>query len=302
MKIDFHGNPIPYPLAVIRSRLLLAGVPRNTAEYILLQLVNHTATDDKHISMEDLAPKIRGLVPQSFLDDYDLLSKYEALRRNTSDVPPLVIALEGASATGKSMLALDIIANLSITRIITTDTMRQVLRGIHSPDEHPELYCHTYQAHIYRQAGPESLDPVLRGYLAQCDLMESAIRAAVENIVAEGTESLVEGVHILPGSLKGINPGIIEILIDPEEAVHRTMFLAKHSASGLKTVSADAIVRDDEFEATRKIQQHMLQLAKENSVKIVTLEDYEQASEEIRAIILESIKQLTKGRAGEGFS
>ncbi len=298
MKIDYHGNPIPFPLAAIRGRLLTTGLSRAYTEEILLKLASQGAESEKSISVEKLEKNARDLVPEAFLADYDLLSKYEALRRTTTDVPPLVLILEGASATGKSMLALDFIAHLSITRIISTDTVRQVLRGIHSPEEHPELYCHTYQAYKHRQAGPEGLNPIIRGYLAQCELMEPAIRAAVENLVREGAEGLVEGVHILPGSLQDLSPGILEILIHPEETAHRIMFLTKYSASGLKTVSADGEIRENEFLATRQIQDHMAHIAKKNSVETVTLMDYEQASEEIRFIILNKIRHLVRHTSG----
>jgi 2-phosphoglycerate kinase len=298
MKIDYHGDPIPYPLAAIRGRLLTAGLSRADTEDILLKLTSHRAASEKRASMEELATHIRELVPESFLADYDLLVKYETLRRTASEVPPLIVVIEGASATGKSMLALEFITLLSVTRIISTDTVRQVLRAIHSPEVHPELYCHTYQAYKHRQTGPERLSPLIRGYLAQCELIEPAIRDAVERLAQEGAEGLVEGVHILPGSLEDLSPGILEILIHPEEAAHRTMFLAKHDATGLKTVSSHAEVREEEFLATRQIQEYMVQLAKSNSIKKVILSDYEQASEEIRFIILEKIRQILKDTSG----
>ena len=138
--------------------------------------------------METLASIAREHVPETFLADYDLLTKYEALRRTSKAIPPLILVFEGASATGKSMLALDFIVYLSITRIISTDTVRQVLRGIHSKEDHPELHCHTYQAHKYRQVGPEELNPMIRGYLAQCELIEPVIRDAVDRLAQEGAE------------------------------------------------------------------------------------------------------------------
>ena len=298
MKIDYHGDSIPFPLAVIRGRLLTAGLSHSDTEDILLKLASQSAATEEAISIETLTADARMLVPESFLADYDLLIEYETLWRTTSDAPPLVLILEGASATGKSMLALDFIAYLSITRIISTDTVRQVLRGIHSKEKHPELHCHTYQAHMYRQIGPKELNPMIRGYLAQCELIEPAIRDAVKRLVQEGAEGLVEGVHILPGSLQDISPGILEILIHPEESTHRAMFIAKHKTSGLKTVSPDAEVREDEFLAARQIQEYMAQLAKDKAVRKVILSDYEQASEEIRFIILDKIREIVKDKIG----
>jgi len=298
MKIDYHGDPLPFPLAVIRGKLLTAGLSPGDTDDILLKIASQIAASESSITIETLASIAREHVPDSFIADYDLLTEYETLRRTTSDTPPLVLVFEGASATGKSMLALDFIVYLSITRIISTDTVRQVLRGVHSEEEHPELHCHTYQAHKYRQVGPEELNPMIRGYLAQCELIEPAIRDAVERLVREGAEGLVEGVHILPGSLRGIGPGVLEILIHPEEPTHRTMFLAKHSTSGLKSVSSDEEVREKEFLAARQIQEYMTQIAKESGTKKVILSDYEQASEEIRFILLDKIRELVRHKSG----
>ncbi|MFW9889019.1 MAG: hypothetical protein ACFFER_12605, partial [Candidatus Thorarchaeota archaeon] len=136
------------------------------------------------------------------------------------------------------------------------------------------------------------------GYLAQCELIEPAIRDAAVRLVQEGAEGLIEGVHILPGTLQSISPGVLEILIHPEEQTHRTMFLAKHNTSGLKTVSPDAEVRENEFRAARQIQEHMVQLAKECGIRRVILSDYEQASEEIRFILLDKIRELVEDKGG----
>ncbi|MFW9888885.1 MAG: hypothetical protein ACFFER_11925, partial [Candidatus Thorarchaeota archaeon] len=157
MKIEYHGDSLPFPLAALRGKLLTAGLSFGDTDDILLKLASKIAASELDISMETLASMAREHVPESYLADYDLITEYEALRRTTRNIPPLVLVLEGASATGKSMLALDFIVFLSITRIISTDTVRQVLRGIHSKEKHPELHCHTYQAHKYRQVGPEDL-------------------------------------------------------------------------------------------------------------------------------------------------
>ncbi|MFW9802464.1 MAG: hypothetical protein ACFFFC_07425 [Candidatus Thorarchaeota archaeon] len=298
MKIDYHGDSLPFPLAPLRGKLLTAGLSYGDTDDILLKLASRIAASESGISMETVASIAREYVPESYLADYDLISKYETLRRTTRDIPPLVLVLEGASATGKSMLALDFIVFLSITRIISSDTVRQVLRCIYSKEEHPELHCHTYQAHEYRKVEPEELDPMIRGYLAQCELIIPTIRDSVDRMVQEGAEGLVEGVHILPGSLQDISPGVLEILVHPEEQSHRAMFLAKHSTSGLKTVSSDAEVRENEFLATRQIQEYMARLAKERGIVKVILSDYEQASEEIRFILLDKIRELVEDQSG----
>lgn len=299
MKIDFDGNQIPYPLAVLRGRLHLAGVSRPMTESIFQDL-NERQFDSSRLPIEEeLISHIRDKIPKELVANFDILTEYDRLRRTSLDTPPVVIVLEGASASGKSMLALDVISLLSATRIISTDTIRQILRGLHSEEEHPELFCHTYQAYKCRQSGPRELDPILRGFHAQCELMESAIRSTIQRVLDEGTEAIVEGVHILPGSLQILGPSVIEILINPDSASHHAMFLAKHSTSGLKTVSADAIIRDTEYRAARMIQEYMVELAKSSNIKVISLTDFKEAGALIRTIIFDAIKELVKSGSGD---
>lgn len=298
MKIDYDGNQIPYPLTVLRGRLLLAGVSKHQIESIILNLRNHQFDQSQTPIEGMLITYLRKKIPKENLPAFDILTEYEKLRRSSRETPPVVVILEGASASGKSMLALEVISLLSVTRIISTDTIRQVLRGVYSEEDYPELFCHTYQAFKHKQSGPEDLNPVLRGFHAQCDLMDSPIRSTIQRVLDEGTEALVEGVHILPGKLKGLGPSVIEILINPDSANHRAMFLTKHSTSGLKTVSADTELRETEFMAARAIQEYMEKLAKSSNVEIVPLISFEDASERIRVIILDVIRELVEEDSG----
>ncbi|MFW9800707.1 MAG: hypothetical protein ACFFD9_09740, partial [Candidatus Thorarchaeota archaeon] len=218
MRMKHSGKTIPYPTTALKGRLRLAGLSRLDAESVVAELRSQFSDDDEIPTYHDIITACRELVrlkDTTLLDDFDLLEQYNSLRRRGTDTQPLVLALEGASATGKSMLALDLIVNLAVTRIISTDTIRQVIRAGHSPDEHPELYTHTYQAHIHRQAGPEDLHPVVRGYIAQCEHIMPAVNQAVERVLREGAEAIVEGVHITPGSLQGLGAGVVEVLINP---------------------------------------------------------------------------------------
>lgn len=295
MRMKYRGKTIPYPLTALKGRLRLSGLSRLDAESAIAELQKRFSDNDEIPAYDDLISACRKSVRSmnaALLDDFDLLERFNSLRRKGTDTQPLVLVLEGASATGKSMLALDLIVNLAVTRIISTDTIRQVIRTGHSPDEYPELYTHTYQAHIHKQTGPEDLHPVVRGYIAQCEHIMPAVNQAVERVLNEGAEAIVEGVHITPGSLQGLGAGVVEVLINPPAEVHRIMFLAKCSTSGLKTVSDDIQVRHNEFEGTRLIQDYMLKCAAKESVEIVTLVDYEGAIAELNRIVMRTIRQL----------
>ncbi|MHA2353296.1 MAG: hypothetical protein ACXABX_09280 [Candidatus Thorarchaeota archaeon] len=243
MRLRLRDEVVPYPLFTIKGRLRLSGLDDQAVSEIMhYSVVQDFETEEElfiHVreSLESFKPDVRS--------NFETLTKYEQYRGESSKLPAIVVVLEGASATGKSLIALELMRDLTATRFISTDSVRQVLRGIMSEKTHPEIFCHTYQAHTHRQAGPADLDPILRGFLAQCEIITPHIETMTENIIAEGAIAVVEGVHILPGSLQGISSGVIEVLINPDVVTHKAMFAGKYEMGKLRTVSEDFAVREN---------------------------------------------------------
>lgn len=302
MRLRFRGSDVPFPLSIIKGRLRLSGLSdkqvseivqdavsglkstENPTEEILLNLVRNTLE-----SSEDSA-----------CDNFETLTKYEKLRGESHEIPPIVVILEGASATGKSIIALELVHDLVATRFISSDTVRQVLRSTMNEEKYPELYCHTYQAHLHRQTGPDDLDPVVRGYLAQCDIITPQITNMTKRILSEGATGVVEGVHIIPGMLQSLSPGVIEVLINPNDETHKAMFTNKHDAGKLRTVSEDIETREREYEGTRAIQKYMMKLADDANISVIEMNSFEETTISISKIIVESVRKL--GADFEGAS
>ncbi len=300
MRIRNEDGIAPYPLAIVRGRLRLAGCSAAVAGVILHNVVQSLSPTEGHPLEEELICKVkhdlrnfddgRGL--RTYL--FSLLTEYDALRRNNPDIKPIVLVIEGASATGKSMVILDLMSILGATRFVSTDSIRQILRASSSEQDHPELYCHTYQAHKHRQTGPENLEPVVRGFIAQYELLEPSLKETTRRIIEEGAEAIIEGVHLIPGVLGELSDSIIEVVLNPDSETHRSMFISKSSAAGLRTVSDKHDIRLKEFEATREIQEYIVSLAQEKSVSIVDLLDYKQAIDAICDIVFNRIRKLVE--------
>ncbi len=293
LRVAFQDETIPYPIAPLRGWLLLAGMNRLECEQTLDSMsTGHRrgVFESERGLIEELKTKASELGAR-YADSLETLFRYEAFRRE-GRVPPLTLMIEGASATGKSMVALIAIELLAVTRIISTDTIRQLLRTRSDESIHPELFVHTYQAHEFRQEGAERLPPVVRGYLAQCRLMRKDISSTIERILTEGIHSIVEGVHIEPSRYSHLSEGLLEILVDPSEETHRAMFLTKLSATGLRSVQGSSQQRLDEFRATREIQHYLKQDAESGSVATLSLADYRSASLELAEILMGKIKTI----------
>jgi len=188
MRVRIQEQEIPFPLTSIRGRLRLSGLTDIPISQILADIQKYHS--NKKVPTESeltkfLQDALNSHSPQ-IIKNYETLNEYEHLRGVSDEIPPIILALEGASATGKSMLAIDLVHDLASTRFISTDTVRQVLRGIFTKKDHPELYCHTYQAFNHIQSGSPSLDPVVRGYIAQCELISPPLIEMVRRIHEEG--------------------------------------------------------------------------------------------------------------------
>ncbi|MFW9956317.1 MAG: hypothetical protein ACFFD3_17375 [Candidatus Thorarchaeota archaeon] len=286
---------MPYPSHLLIGKLNICGLSYQDAGRIVAETRMRFS---RIVPTEyELHQYIGRIIPESnrsAQEKFKTIVEYERARREEENTPPLIVILEGSSATGKSMLSLPIIAGMGTTRILSTDSVRQVLRSIYSSEDYPELFCHTYQAHKFALEGPEHLEPTVRGFIAQVQRMTGTIKMTIGRYLSEGAEAVVEGVHILPGSLQHLGPGILELLVHPSSALHREMFMSKHVAGGLKSVSAQFAIREKEFDAARVIQEFMLSEATRNEVRIIEFVDYASAMPVLFESILTKMDELTR--------
>ncbi len=294
MRINIAGGTIPYPMSIMMGYLRISGVSRLDACSIIDVISSQTRFSNP--SEESMLIECRRLLEQhtpDFADPFLKVIKYNWLLRHKR-LPHIILVIEGASATGKSMLALNLIPTIAATRVVTTDSIRQILRTQSNKADVPELFCHTYQAHKYKQIGLENLPPSIRGYFAQVELLTPSIQNTIQRVIKEGVAAVIEGVHIIPGSLRDLSQSIIEVLVHPDDSTHWGMFMNKAEGSGLKTVSANLDSRQLEYSATREIQDYFENEAKINDIPIVNLESYEETENKINGIIFEHLSNLVE--------
>ncbi len=286
-------NQVPTPITILRGYLRLCGfswtdidriinlaIERNKGILPSLGLLLDIAKNSCFISYS-----------KKTIENLETLLFYKEYREQARTKTPIILIIQGASATGKSVMTFQMMQNLGATRVIGTDTIRQLLRTIRTKDEVPELFTHTYQAYQYRQSGDEKLDRIIRGFLAQTELIEPTVRDFISRLEREGTEAIVEGVHLSPGNYRKIGKGILEVVLDPISSFHQAMFLNK-GTSGLRTVSEDLSRREEEYENTRLIQEYIIKQAKSKKISTVRFQDFQRLEIEINELIIKKMKEL----------
>src|SRR5204862_7490806 len=91
-------------------------------------------------------------------------SSLEALNRLEV---PLVVLVGGATGTGKSTVATEVAHRLGITRVTSTDVVRQTMRAFLSSEFMPSIHYSSFEAGTAIVGAEEADDPVLLGFLEQ---------------------------------------------------------------------------------------------------------------------------------------
>ena len=156
----------------------------------------------------------------------------------------VVLLLCGTSGTGKSTLAALLAARMGINAVMSTDSLRGVMRSLRL-EESPLLFASTYDAGQLVEVPPEAepADPAaadrkrtVRGYKAQSELVLSRLEGLLGHAVSRGESLVIEGAHLnlsLVVPMMSRHPGacILPFLVTiGSEAKHRERFAvrAKH--------------------------------------------------------------------------
>ena len=111
---------------------------------------------------------------------------------------PLVILIGGATGTGKSTVATEVAYTLGITRLTSTDSIRQTLRAFFSYEFMPTIHHSSFAA---GEAVAEADDPLVFGFLEQSRNVLVGVQASIDRALQEGWSIIFEGVHLVPGLL-----------------------------------------------------------------------------------------------------
>ena len=131
-----------------------------------------------------------------------LADRYLTLRQLSQLERPLVILIGGTTGVGKSTIATEVAHRLGINRISSTDSIREVMRGIFTKDLMPAIYESAFSAwRGLRVPVPEGANPVVVGFREQSAVVNTGVKALIHRAAHEGISMVIEGVHLVPGYL-----------------------------------------------------------------------------------------------------
>jgi 2-phosphoglycerate kinase len=218
----------------------------------------------------------------------DRLRRYASLQ--ALDMP-IVLLLGGATGTGKSSVATEAAHRLGITRVTSTDFIRQTMRAYFPIDVMPSIHYSSFEA---GDAGvvAETGDPMIDGFLDQTRRVLVGVEASVTRALAEGWSMVIEGVHLVPGLSQTRIEGalLVHAVLEIEnEQVHRTRFHVRDSATGGVRAMDKYVSRLDEI---RSIQNAIVDAAEQARVPVIESTNPERATAELMELVLSLAEQL----------
>lgn len=261
---------LPYSKGLMASSIMATGIgpaqAYEAAERIEDELVGAGRFEITRSELRDLAVRVLGdVVGPRYAETYRKWQSVEELEL------PLIVLIGGTTGVGKSTVATQLAARLGITRIISTDAVREVMRQVFSERIMPALHTSSFDAdRALRGPLPSGADPVLVGFEEQVRAVAVGIEALIERSVVETTDLVIEGAHLVPGFIgeaweeKAV---VVQVVITvDDEGLHRSHFALRGQDSRLRSVDRYLTA----FENIRQVQEHIRALARERGVPVIS--------------------------------
>jgi 2-phosphoglycerate kinase len=287
-----QSDGLPYSKGVMTRALMATGIPALRAYELAARIEQDLRGTGAQVvdldRLQQLASDVLGVAEGE--RTARRLRRFERLR--ALDLP-IVILVGGATGTGKSTVATEVAHRLGITRVTSTDFIRQTLRGFFSSEFMPSVHQSSFEAGetlpaVEREAG----DPLLLGFIDQTRHVLIGVNASVERALQEGWSMVLEGIHLVPGmvpeQIEGALIVHVVMAIEPEE-VHRSHFMIRDAASGGTRPHAKYL---DRLGDIRHLQDFIVEEARKSGVRVIENHGIEEAIGEVLELVFECAERL----------
>jgi len=263
------GRETPFSRGILAQTLAQAGAKAELAHRIASEVRAELLAEQRFlVEEEEVLARVRAKLQVTDALAVSLLDKWRVLRESTE---PIVVLVGGSTGVGTSTLAADIARRLNIQSVIGTDHIREVLRRAISPDLLPVLHRSSFEIRPEDIRVPvDGEERVLFGYRAQAAQVSVGVEAIVERGLKEGTNLIIEGVHLAPEIILNRfrdHPNVCSLVVYlSDEEVHRSRFHLRALGTSMRRPAEEYIAH---FREIRKIHDYILDSARRAGVYAV---------------------------------
>jgi 2-phosphoglycerate kinase len=269
-----HSEPLPlgnehepYSKGLMARALIAVGVPavraHELARRVDTDLLGSGAHSIELDRFEELAVQVLG--DDAGGNAVRQLRRYQDLQELDM---PIIVLVGGTTGTGKSTVATEVAHRLGITRVTSTDFVRQTIRAFFSEDFMPTIHYSSFEAWKGLREPDQASDPLIAGFLEQTRNVMVGIGASIDRAIEEGWSTVLEGIHLVPGTLPPIDGAlVVQCVLTAENAEeHSTHFL-------IRDITTEGIRRHEKYlqniDDIRRIQEHLVGRATRLGVPVI---------------------------------
>lgn len=287
------GEDVPFSKGLMARALVVTGLDPERA-YLVARRVESDLADRGSVSLD--LDRL-GEIAAEVIGDEDAATTVRRLKRLDAFArleEPLLLLIGGATGTGKSTIATEAAHLLGITRVTSTDFIRQTMRAFFSEEFMPSVHYSSFEARLAltRAEEEESGDAAILGYLDQTRNVLVGVHAALERAATEHWSTVLEGVHLVPGMVGTEYPGafVVQCIIAIEdESMHRSHFWVRdRSTEGLRPLERYL----DALPQIREIQDYLIERARRYDVPVIVNASLERAIGDVLELVLRRADQL----------
>jgi 2-phosphoglycerate kinase len=292
----------PFSKGILAQSLLATGLSAAYSHRVareaelFLRKGNHS-----QIRRQELSELVESVLRREIGDD--LGDRYRTLRAVRRHDRPLIVLIGGVSGTGKSYLASEISYRLGITRIVSSDSVREVMRAMISPSLVPTLHASTFTAWkaylnpLERdQDQVPSREALLQGFREQIQQVSVGLEAIIRRSIEERTSVVVEGVHVAPEYLMSFSSRdaiVVPMLVTvPDEEEHRNHFHLRDKETQQQRAARRYLKH---FELIRMMQDDLITRAQQARVPILDGLSLDRAAEGAIEVITQRMLAASSG-------
>jgi len=164
----------PYSKGLMAQSLMACGIAPDRA-YRIARIVEIELRrgDEAFVTTPELREVAVAVLEREEGDE--AVSRYQRWYELRHLERPLIVLIGGAPGTGKSTVATQVAHRLGITRIVSSDVVRQVMRGVIAAEVLPAIHTSSFEAADVIPVGSGG-DRTITGFWQQADIVRAGLR------------------------------------------------------------------------------------------------------------------------------